>query len=279
MQSVFVSHSTADKQFVTGTLEGLVTAVGLACWVHSKNIAPTEKWEVSLSRGLQHADWFFVVVSANAAGSDWVKSETSWAMREFPDRILPILLDDTKLDAVHPDLAQYQYLDFGRTPEKATQDLVKWLVDSTYRSRSLSGVWLAALQPVYYRGPNWHIQQVEATRTLGGYRIATLLEPGKLQWLFDGAFVGDNFLVGPWRSTRPGSKSAGVMTLQIARNGTYLCGHEYEVVADHSHAGSGVMLLARNETDLQLAWEAACKGRRAMQSLDAVVAFPNHGST
>ncbi len=279
MSIVFISHSSQDKPFVAN-LQGLMEAVGHTCWVDEHRIAPSDDWEQSLQRGLRSADWVVVVVSAHSATSEWVKRETTWALENLRDRVIPVVVDGTRLDALHPDLSKVQSVDFGADRDRATHALVKMLVASLYhgRTRHLGGTWWSAIQPVYYVGPRWHVHRVEATEAPDGYTFVTVPQAGKLQWRFDGAFTGNDFLTGPWRSTRPGSQSHGVMTLQIARNGTYLCGHDYGVIVDHSKANFGIMLFARDTQGLDTAWHAVSAAVRPMQPLTETLEFPNHGA-
>ena len=107
----------------------------------------------------------------------------------------------------------------------------------------------------------------EAIPTYDGYRILTVQENAKLQWRFDAKLIGNAFLAGPWRSTRPGSRSQGYMTLQLSRNGTYMCGHDYAMVFEESKAHFGVLLLARTSDALEKAWSAMRAARRELLPL------------
>jgi len=68
----------------------------------------------------------------------------------------------------------------------------------------------------------WHVQDVEISGSPDMYTVKTDSAPGKLQWRLDAKLVANAFLVGIWHSTRVGSRSQGYMTLQLARNGTYM---------------------------------------------------------
>ena len=61
--------------------------------------------------------------------------------------------------------------------------------------------------------------------------------------------------------------SNGYMTLQIARNGMYMCGHDYAVVLEEGKAHFGVLLLAKDEDNLQKAWTAMASASRELLPL------------
>jgi hypothetical protein len=277
MSTIFVSYSSEDRTLVKEAFVGLITAVGYECWIDERSIRPSEYWKPSIESGLEGADWFLLVVSRTAAASDFVKIETRWALDNLSNRLILVLVDDTNPTDIDPRLSEVQCLDYKKEPLRAVEGLVKLLVDAKHGGygRDLSGNWLSAVQPVYYPSTAWHVQRVEAVRTPDGYRITTLEEPGKLQWRFDAKFFGSVFLAGPWQSTRPGSQSQGYMTLQVARNGAYMCGHDYAMPLQEARAHFGVLLLAKTHEMLDNAWEAMRSAQRPMRPLTELHEFPS----
>lgn len=277
MSSVFVCHATGDQVFVERVLLGLLKSLGLDIWYAPESIRASEAWKDSIAAGLQDADWFVVVVSKQAAASEWVGKEVSDALERLPNKIIPIVIDGSSLRDVHESLPDIHCINYHADSDRATHSLVGLLVDAEYRGlqRQLAGKWISAVQAVYYAAGNaWHVQDVEIAPTPRGYSVATIPAPGKLQWRFEAKLVANAFFVGRWFSKRAGSESKGYMSLQISRNGTYMFGHDYGVVFDEGKAHFGVMLLAKTEEKLEIARTAMKRARRKMSSLDKRIDFP-----
>ena len=140
--------------------------------------------------------------------------------------------------------------------------------------RQLLGEWWTAVQPVYYESKEWHLQKVNVKRSLlWGLTMTTVQEEKKLQWEFSAKLIDKSFLVGKWKSLRSGSTSNGFMTLQIASNGVFMCGHDYGKLKSNKKAHFGILLLGRTEAELLKAWEAMENGHRKMLSLDKAIDF------
>jgi hypothetical protein len=268
MPKVFISHSAADRK-VALTFLGLIEALGYEVWIDTKSVGLTEEWQLSLAAGLENADWLLVLISSNAAKSEWVPKETCWAIEHIPSRVIPIILDDTKPEQIDARLARLQHGNYGLDQQKTINQVVKILSDARFAGygRDIAGKWISAVQPVYYEWEGWHVQDVEISVSADMYTVNTVSTPGKLQWRLDAKFVANAFLAGPWHSTRIGSRSLGYMTLQLARNGTFMCGHDYALAFGDTMAHFGIMLMAKTEDNLQLAWQAMKASQREMLSL------------
>jgi hypothetical protein len=269
MPRVFISYSSLDRD-VAHTFRGLVEALGYEVRMDTEKIRLSGEWNSSLVAGLEGADWLLVLVSRNSITSEWVKHETQWAIKYLPSRVIPIVLDDTKPEDIDPSLAKLQHANYGVHPQQRMNQLVKILSDARYAGfgRDIVGQGISAVQPVYYQRDGWHVQDVEISASTDAYTVKTLPVPGKIQWRLDARFIANAFLAGPWHSTREGSRSQGYMTLQLARNGTYMCGHDYALAFGDSMAHFGVILLSRTEEHLRSAWQAMKTARREMVSLD-----------
>lgn len=268
MPRVFISYSSVDRD-VALTLRGLIEALGYEVWMDAQ-IEPSREWLPSLVSGLEGADWLLVLVSRSSVKSDWVKKEALWAIEHLPSRVIPIVLDDAKPEDVDPSLAKLQHGNYGAHPQQSMNQLVKILSDARYAGygRDIEGQWISAVQPVYYQRDGWHVQNVVISASSDVYTVKTVPASGKLQWRLDAKLVANAFLAGPWHSTREGSRSQGYITLQLARNGAYMCGHDYALAFGDSVAHFGVMLLSRTEEQLVLAWQAMKAAPREMVPLD-----------
>ncbi|MFY9935806.1 MAG: hypothetical protein WAK33_02990 [Silvibacterium sp.] len=141
--------------------------------------------------------------------------------------------------------------------------------------RRIYGTWLCAIQPVYYRTTRWHIQEVRAAwswRRLG-IEFRTVNYPGKLQWTWFPKLKEQAYLVGDWRSERPGSTSHGTMIVHISTNGLYMFGHDHGVISKDGETNFGVLLFGRHRANLESAWSAMSKGTRRMLNLAEAVDF------
>jgi hypothetical protein len=274
MPKVFINYSSADRE-AAHMFRGLIEALGYEVWMDAQSIEPSHEWLASLESGLEGADWLLVLVSRNSAKSPWVGREARWGIQHLPSRVIPIILDDTKPEDIDPGLAKLQHGNYGADPQRSVNQLVKILSDARYAGygRDIVGQWISVVQPVYYERDGWHVQDVVISAPSDVYTLKTLPAPGKLQWRLDAKLVANAFLAGPWHSTREGSRSQGYMTLQLARNGTYMCGHEYALAFGDATAHFGVLLLSRAEEHLQLAWQAMKAALREMAPLERRVDF------
>ena len=271
---VFISYSSVDRE-VAHSFRSLIEALGYEVWMDAKSIKLTQEWQPSLVSGLEGSDWLLVLVSRNSATSEWVRRETRWAIEHLPSRVIPILLDETKPEDVDPRLATLQHGNYKVQPQQSMNQLIKILSDARYAGygRDIVGQWISAVQPVYYQRDGWHVQDVTISASSDVYTVKTVLAPGKLRWRLDARLVASAFLAGPWHSTREGSRSQGYMTLQLARNGMYMCGHDYALAFGEAVAHFGVMLMARTEEHLRMAWQAMKAAQRELAPFDQRVDF------
>src|ERR1700710_2248012 len=110
---IFLSHSSADRQFATRIGE-VLEAHGLPYWYSKRNIMGAQQWHDEIGRALTRCDWFLLILSPAAVGSKWVKHELLYALREksYEEHIVVIghqPADDKKLSWT---LRNYQWVDF-----------------------------------------------------------------------------------------------------------------------------------------------------------------------
>jgi len=134
MSKLFISHATADRQFVEHDLIGLLNALGFETWIAEETIQTAEHWERAILSGLEESKWFVLVMSPASAVSEWVKDEVNWAIEKRPGGIIPILIADCNPRDFHIRLPRIQVVDYLRDSRKAVQTLIKRLVDAEYRS-------------------------------------------------------------------------------------------------------------------------------------------------
>jgi len=135
MISAFISHSTRDRAFVEQQLIPFLEDLGITPWYAAENITVAAAWERGIREALLRSDWVVVVLSPNALQSEWVRSETHWALENKRGRVIPVKLAPCDPSELHIKLVGIQYADFstdavaarhrlealfGRTPSPTT---------------------------------------------------------------------------------------------------------------------------------------------------------------
>ena len=143
-------------------------------------------------------------------------------------------------------------------------------------TRKFYGDWISAIPVFYGSEAGWHIQYVVYENHPFGPRFKTVDEEDNHQWVFHGRLIDNSYLAGTWESLREGSISSGFMSLQISSDGLYMCGLDYGNLNNDAKAHSGVMLLARNEEELENAWIAMKRGYRELLPLSQTWDFSNN---
>ena len=126
-RTVFVSHSTEDRAFVEGEIIDFLQANDLLPWYGPADIRTSSQWERSILEGMKACEWFLLVMSPRSAVSEWVRDEVDWAVRNRPDRILPLLIEDCSSEDFHIRVPRLQHIDFRRSPEEARTLLLQTL--------------------------------------------------------------------------------------------------------------------------------------------------------
>jgi len=118
---VFVSHCTADRDFVKNRLLEPLSHLGIRTWYAPDDIPKGAEWIRSIEEGLDKCRWMVVIVSQAAADSEWVRREVDLAIADpkMKERIIPILIDDTKPGDINKFLSIMQYIDIRNEPRIA----------------------------------------------------------------------------------------------------------------------------------------------------------------
>jgi hypothetical protein len=98
MAKIFVSHSSADKQFARRLVEDL-EGLGHTVWLDEHALKVGDCIIGGIEEGLQSADHVIVVLSPNASRSRWVEQEwkaTFWdEITSGNTVVLPVLMQDS----------------------------------------------------------------------------------------------------------------------------------------------------------------------------------------
>jgi len=108
---IFLSHNHRDKPLVRD-FASLLRLSGADVWLDEWELEPGDSIPLKVDEGLTAMDTIIVCWSANAAASNWVRTEfASGLSRSLADksvRVIPATLDDTPLPTI---LAHIFYLD------------------------------------------------------------------------------------------------------------------------------------------------------------------------
>lgn len=124
MSKVFISHSTKDREFVEKELVPLLEHHGIETWFSLDDIRTAEQWDNAIHRNLRSCDWFLVVLSPDAVSSQWVKAETSWALDEKLEKVIPLFYRTCNPDTLNLKLRLIQSLDYQKDTESARKRLL-----------------------------------------------------------------------------------------------------------------------------------------------------------
>lgn len=112
-QEVFLSHSSADRGFVTRLAE-VVRRHGVPVWYSDDNILGAQQWHDEIGAALGRCDWLVLVLSPSSVASRWVKMELLYSLQQdrFDRHIVPILYRPCDHAELSWTLASLQMVDF-----------------------------------------------------------------------------------------------------------------------------------------------------------------------
>ena len=167
MTHLFISHSTKDVDFVLEHLKRPSASLGIDAWCSATDMRLAADWEHQIRQELTRSDWFIVVLSPDAAKSEWVQAETHWALEYKRGRVIPVMARGCDPSDVHIRLGTLQYIDFRTDPDRAWQKLQQIIEGSEARVGNIATVDARAQDP-----------SVETTviRSLRSARLTLLIE-------------------------------------------------------------------------------------------------------
>ncbi|WP_295434339.1 TIR domain-containing protein [uncultured Thiodictyon sp.] len=124
MTQIFISHSSKDLGFVLAYLKPILTDAGMLAWCSGTDLRAAADWEKQIRTALVQTDWFIVVLSPDAQQSEWVQSETHWALEHLRGRVIPVMARACDPYDLHIRLGTLQYIDFRVDPALAAVRLL-----------------------------------------------------------------------------------------------------------------------------------------------------------
>ena len=93
---IYISHAFADLDYAL-ELSARLAEAGVKVWSGAE-LFPGENWGLVSGKALEESDAMVVLVSPEAAGSEWVRHEVGYAMGaiRFKDRLVPVLVRPTR---------------------------------------------------------------------------------------------------------------------------------------------------------------------------------------
>jgi|WetSurMetagenome_2_1015567.scaffolds.fasta_scaffold66011_1 ligand-binding sensor protein len=151
MWQVFLSHNTADKEFVRKLALDL-KANGVTVWFDEWEMQVGDSLRVKIQEGIKGSGYFAVVLSPDSVQSKWVEVELNAGLeREMRERavfVLPILYKDCDIP---PLLQDKIYADFTYDYDRGLQLLLQRLKNVSYGGLSatkLFGTDITELQAI-----------------------------------------------------------------------------------------------------------------------------------
>lgn len=122
----FLSHSSADQEFVTSVSE-MMQKHGIPVWYSKTNILGAQQWHDEIGAALNRCDWFLLVLSPNSVESMWVKRELLFALQQnrFADKIIPVLYQPCDSANLSWILSSFQTINFHQDFDNGCRDLLR----------------------------------------------------------------------------------------------------------------------------------------------------------
>ena len=91
----------------------MLNDMGIDNWYSKKDIKGGKSWVNSIHKAMDSCHFLFVIISNSSADSGWVKDEIDMAASRshLRNKIIPIQIDDTKLENVNSFLLHIQSID------------------------------------------------------------------------------------------------------------------------------------------------------------------------
>ena len=91
MADVFISHSSADRQFAE-VLHRHMTSEGLSVFLAPLSLSPGQRWSETIVKSLEASPWVLFLASRTACSSPWVQQELGAALAK-QKKLVPIVWD------------------------------------------------------------------------------------------------------------------------------------------------------------------------------------------
>lgn len=126
---VFISYALNDKDIATLIRERLVE-VGIDVWDDQHDLRPGDRWQLSVTRGLEESQVVLILISRSSTQSSWASAETAASLvvasRDPLKRVIPVVVE--RGVSMPPLIAQFQGIDLSE-PHTREQNLTRLIAD------------------------------------------------------------------------------------------------------------------------------------------------------
>ena len=113
MNTVFISYSRDDTQFVAGHLADALSELGYSVWIDRENIPGSTEWWSAITQSVANSGAVIVALSPSSCASTCVQRELEQA-RYHRRTIVPVLVTPCEPSGNLAWVRQVQWIDFAR---------------------------------------------------------------------------------------------------------------------------------------------------------------------
>jgi len=110
MTQVFISYSETDKLFMQRIRQTLIRE-GFTVWTNQTDIQTGTGFQEEINKGIEQADNLLYLISPDSIQSKYCQTEWEYAFANNK-RIIPLLIQETDLDQLSPQLRSLQFINF-----------------------------------------------------------------------------------------------------------------------------------------------------------------------
>lgn len=124
---IFISHATEDAELALNIVDYIENNTDMKCWIAPRNIPSGQSWITSINEAVKNCTAIVLVLSADAAKSDWVLREISTGIT-LKKNIFPFKLTDKAADSdLYFSVSTLQWIDGTTNPKSKFPELVEAL--------------------------------------------------------------------------------------------------------------------------------------------------------
>ena len=126
----YISYAPVDAPLAR-ELAGRLAEDGVEAWFPDRYLFPGDNWGLEIGKALEEAEAMIVLVSPEAAQSEWVRNDISYALGSlrYEDRLIPVVVRAT--EGMPGILRTFPQVPGDRGVEEIRRRVVEWLRDAS----------------------------------------------------------------------------------------------------------------------------------------------------
>ena len=121
---IFISHAKEDAEIALNIVDYIERNTDMKCWIAPRNIPSGQSWITSINEAVKNCAAIVLVLSTDAAESDWVLREISTGIT-LKKNIFPFKLTDKATDSdLYFSISTLQWIDGTVNPKSKFPELV-----------------------------------------------------------------------------------------------------------------------------------------------------------